>query len=38
MKKKNIFNDIKVFKNKIYKDKRGHLKELLIEKYLKKQN
>ena len=36
MKKKNIFNDIKVFKNKIYKDKRGHLKELLIEKYLKK--
>ena len=36
MKKKNIFNDIKVFKNKIYKDKRGYLKELLIEKYLKK--
>ena len=36
MKKKNIFNDIKVFKNKIYRDKRGHFKELLIEKYLRK--
>ena len=36
MKKKTTFKDIKVFKNKIYKDKRGHFKELLIEKYLRK--